>query len=95
LLLQQKMSNKTVLLVDRNISYLKNLSDALLFQGYNVVTASDAREALDLAVSIEADLIIIDELLSQKQELVKSLRFTKGLENVSLIVLGDTVENTV
>ena len=95
LLLQQQMSNKTVLLVDRNISNLKSLSDALLFQGYNVVTASDDRECLDLAISIEPDLIIIDELLSHKQELVKSLRFTKGLKNVSLIILGDTAENTV
>ena len=89
LLLQQKNSNKTVLLVVRNPSTLKTLSDALLFQGYNAIEASDDRECLVSAITIKPDLIIMDELLSQEQELLKSLRLADGLENVSLILLGD------
>ena len=53
----------------------------------------DARSCVDRLRSIEPDLIIIDEVLSQEQELVKSLRLTKGLENVSIIVLGDIAED--
>ena len=92
-LLRQEMSNKTVLVVVRNGSTLKNLSDALVFQGYNVIEASDLLECLDLVRAIELDLIIIEEALSQEQELIKSLRLTKGLENVSIIVLGDIAED--
>lgn len=92
-LLRQEMSNKTVLVVVRNGSTLKTLSDALVFQGYNVIEASDLLECLDLVRAIELDLIIIEEALSQEQELVKSLRLTKGLENVSIIVLGDIAED--
>ncbi|MGL5058380.1 MAG: GAF domain-containing protein [Microcoleus sp.] len=88
LLLQQESSNKTVLVVARDPLTLKNLSDALLFQGYNVTQASDVRECLDLARSIVPDLIVLDEMLSENRELVKSLRLADGLENVSLIFLG-------
>ncbi|TAG64169.1 MAG: response regulator, partial [Oscillatoriales cyanobacterium] len=93
LLLRQGMSNKTVLVVVNNASTFKILSAALLFQGYNVMEASDVTECLDRVRAIELDLIIIDEALSQEQELVKKLRLTKGLEKVSIIVLGDIVED--
>ena len=35
-------------------------------------------------------MIIIDALLSQEYDLVKTLRFTKGLEDVCLIFLGES-----
>jgi len=93
LLLRQGMSNKTVLVVVSNGSTLKSLSDALVFQGYNVIEASDAESCLDRVRAIELDLIIMEEALSQEQELVKNLRLTKGLEKVSIIVLGDIAED--
>ncbi|TAF57719.1 MAG: response regulator [Oscillatoriales cyanobacterium] len=74
LLLRQGMSNKKVLVVVSQGSTLKTLSDALVFQGYNVIEASDGRECLDRVRAMELDLIIIDEALSQEQELVKKLR---------------------
>jgi PAS domain S-box-containing protein len=94
-LLQKGISDKTVLVVIRDPSTLKSLSDALLFQGYNAIGVSDVRECLDLAISIAPDLIIIDEVLSQEQELVKTLRLTKGLENISLIILGDVTTDSL
>ncbi|PSB13260.1 hybrid sensor histidine kinase/response regulator, partial [filamentous cyanobacterium Phorm 46] len=93
LLLRQEMSNKTVLVVVSNASTLKTLSATLVFQGYNVIEASDVTECLDRVRAIELDLIIMDEALSQDQELVKNLRLTKGLEKVSIIVLGDIAED--
>jgi phosphopantetheine adenylyltransferase len=50
-------------------------------------------ECLDRVRAIELDLVIIEEALSQEQELVKKLRLTKGLEKVSIIVLGDIAED--
>ena len=35
---------------------------------------------------MQPDIIILNTLLSQKQELVQSLRFEKGLENVVFVV---------
>lgn len=95
LLLNPTISNKTVLVVDRNPSNLKTVSDALVFQGYNVIKAYNAEECLDLAISRKPNLIIIDEVLSQEKELVKTLRLTDGLENVSLIFMGNMSENTL
>jgi GAF domain-containing protein/DNA-binding response OmpR family regulator len=89
-LLKQGISNKKVLVVDRNASALKTLSETLISQGYNVVEACDSQECLDKALSIKPDLIIIDDLLSENQDLVKTLRFSKELENVSLIFLGNS-----
>lgn len=88
LLLQQRVANKTVLVVARNPATLKSLSDALVFQGYNVIKASDAVECLDRARASEPDLIVLDEQFSQNRELIKSLRLAENLENVSLIFLG-------
>ncbi|XZN88850.1 MAG: response regulator [Microcoleus sp.] len=95
LLLNPTISNKTVLVVDRNPSNLKTVSDALVFQGYNVIKAYNAEECLGLAISRKPNLIIIDEVLSQEKELVKTLRLTDGLENVSLIFMGNMAVNTL
>ncbi|MGK7901465.1 MAG: GAF domain-containing protein [Hormoscilla sp.] len=89
LLLQQGVSNKTVLVVDRNASTLRTMSDTLQVQGYRVLEASSGSEGIEKALSIKPDMIIIDALLSQEYDLVKTLRFTKGLEDVCLIFLGE------
>ncbi len=95
LLLRQGVSHKTVLVVASNASTLKTLSDGLVFQGYNAIEASDAESCLDRVIAIAPDLIIIEEALSRRQELVKKLRLTKGLENVSIIIFGDIAEDNV
>jgi len=94
-LLSQGVSAKTVLVVDRDASTLQLLSNALRMQGYSVVAASTGQEGLEKAISVKPDIIIIDSLLSQEPELVKTLRFAKGLENVCLIFLGETVEEKI
>jgi len=90
LLLQQGVSNKTVLVVDRNASTLRTMSDALQAQGYRVIEASSGSEGIEKALSLKPDMIIIDAVLSQEYDLVKTLRFTKGLEDVCLIFLGES-----
>ncbi len=91
-LLAQGISTKTVLVVDRDTSTLQTLSNALQTQGYKVIGASTGQEGIDKALSTKPDIIIIDSVLSQEPELVKVLRFSKDLENVSLIFLGETAE---
>ncbi|MFN6518149.1 MAG: PAS domain S-box protein [Nostoc sp. CreGUA01] len=89
LLLSQGTSSKKVLVVDKNASTLKILSDVLQTQGYNVIEASNPQECINKALSAKPDMIIIDSMFSQEADLVKALRFEKGLENVFFIMLSD------
>lgn len=88
-LLSQGTSSKKVLVVDKNASTLKVLSDVLQTQGYNVIEASDPQECIHKALSVKPDMIIIDSMLSQEADLVKTLRFEKELENVFFIMLSE------
>ncbi|QHG17104.1 PAS domain S-box protein [Nostoc sp. ATCC 53789] len=88
-LLYQGTSSKKVLVVDKNASALKTLSDVLQAQGYNVIEASNPQECINKALSAKPDMIIIDSIFSQEGDLVKTLRFEKELENVFFIMLSE------
>ncbi len=84
-LLSQGASKKKVLVVDEDVSTIGTLIEVLQTQGYNVSEASNGQELVEKAKSIQPDMIIINTLLSeQHQDIVKTLRFEKGLENVLL-----------
>ncbi|MBD2447421.1 PAS domain S-box protein [Nostoc sp. FACHB-152] len=88
-LLSQGTSSKKVLVVDKNASTLKILSDVLQTQGYSVIEASDPQECIRKALSAKPDMIILDSIFSQETDLVKTLRFENELENVFFIMLSD------
>ena len=94
LLLSQGSSAKKVLVVDTTASTLLTLSEILKAQGYNVVEASNGEECIEKALSIKPDMIIVDSVLSQQHDLVKTLRFEKGLENFFFILLGDSEDES-
>ncbi|MBT8218656.1 MAG: response regulator [Bacteroidia bacterium] len=83
-LLQQKKSKKKVLVVDEDASAVKTLADVLQARGY-VVEESNAQELLNRAKSSQPDIIILNSLI-ENQDIVKTLRFEKGLENVLFFV---------
>lgn len=88
-LLSQGSSSKKVLVVDKNVSTLRILSDVLQSQGFNVVEASDSQECIEKALSTKPDMIIVDSVFSQQHNLIRTLRFEKGLENLFFIFLAD------
>jgi PAS domain S-box-containing protein len=88
-LLTQGASSKKVLVVDKNASTLKVLSDVLQTQGYSVLEASNPQECINKALAAKPDMIIIDSILSQEADLMKTLRFEKGLENVFFVMLSE------
>jgi len=71
--------------VDEDGTAVKALSDVLQAKGYSVVE-SDGKELVEKAVSTQPDIIILNSVLSGKQEIVQSLRFEKGLENVLFLI---------
>jgi signal transduction histidine kinase/CheY-like chemotaxis protein len=84
-LLAQGKSKRKVMVVDEDASTVKTLVEVLQARGYHVVEAN-GKELIEKAVSVKPDIIILNSLLSEKQEIVKSLRFEKGLENVLFLV---------
>jgi signal transduction histidine kinase/DNA-binding response OmpR family regulator len=84
-LLEQGRSIKRVLVVDEDASAVKMLSDVLQARGYSVTEASGHELAAKLAAT-QPDIILLSAMLSEKPDIVKMLRFEKGLENVLFLV---------
>jgi K+-sensing histidine kinase KdpD/CheY-like chemotaxis protein len=84
-LLEQGKSSKKVMVVDEDSAAVKTLTDVLQAKGYMVVE-SDGKELMEKAISAQPDIIILNSVLSGKQEIVQSLRFEKGLENVLFLI---------
>ncbi|MES1220765.1 MAG: GAF domain-containing protein, partial [Bacteroidota bacterium] len=84
-LLEQGKSKKKVMVVDENSGTVNTLTEVLKARGYNVVE-SNGKELIENAIATQPDIIMINSLLSGKQEIVQTLRFEKGLENVLFLV---------
>jgi len=59
---------KTVLLIDDEQSFIEPLADALEFEGYRVLQARSAQEALRILDCEHIDLVTIDIMLDPGQE---------------------------
>ena len=57
------MSEKTILLIDDEQSFLEPLADALEFEGHRVLKASNAEDALKILARERIDLVTIDIML--------------------------------
>ncbi len=84
-LLEQGKSKKKVMIVDEDSGTVNTLSDVLKTKGYSVME-SNGKELVEKAVANQPDIIIINSVLSGKHDIVQSLRFEKGLENVLFVV---------
>jgi CheY-like chemotaxis protein len=84
-LLEQGKSKKRVMVVDEDSVTVRALTDVLEAKGYQVVE-SDGKELVEKAVSMQPDIIILNSVISDKNEIVKTLRFEKGLENVLFLI---------
>ncbi len=84
-LLEQGKSKKKVMVVDQDAATVNTLTEVLKTKGYSVMEANE-KELLEKAISIQPDIIIINSILSGKQDIVQSIRFEKGLENVLFLV---------
>ncbi|MEW5895734.1 MAG: response regulator [Candidatus Omnitrophota bacterium] len=82
---------KRILIVDETRDFREGLSDILKNEGYQVYSAADGHEALELAKSVGPDLLITDALLPEIPggELIKQLRDTPLGKGMFFIVLTD------
>jgi signal transduction histidine kinase/CheY-like chemotaxis protein len=84
-LLEQGKSKRKVMVVDEDSAAVKTLSEVLQAKGY-LVFESDGKELVEKAIVSQPDIIILNSVFSSKQEIVQTLRFEKGLENVLFII---------
>ncbi len=84
-LLEQGKSKKKVMVVDQDSATVNTLTDVLKTKGYSVMEANE-NELLEKAIANQPDIIIINSILSGKQDIVQTIRFEKGLENVLFLV---------
>jgi signal transduction histidine kinase/DNA-binding response OmpR family regulator len=84
-LLEQGKSKKKVMVVDQDSATVSTLTEVLKTKGYTVMEANE-KELVEKAVANQPDIIIINSVLSGKQDIVQTLRFEKGLENVLFVV---------
>ena len=84
-LLEQGRSKKKVMVVDEDSIAIRALTDVLQAKGYTVVE-SDGKELVEKAIANQPDIIILNSVLTDKSEIVQTLRFEKGLENVLFFI---------
>jgi len=84
-LLEQGKSKKKVLVVDEDSEAVRTLTDVLEAKGYHVVE-SNGKELLKQAVDTQPDVIILNSVQGDKQEIMQTLRYEKGLENVLFLL---------
>ncbi|GMT50050.1 MAG: hypothetical protein IEMM0008_1589 [bacterium] len=95
ILTSQGVSPKKVLVVDEQESTVKTIADVLKAKGHQVVEAYDGKDCIEKAKSSRPDMIIIDALFSKEHNIVKTIRFEKGLENVLFFLLGEESKENV
>ena len=95
LLISRGGSRKKVLVVDEDEYVVKTLTTVLEAKGYAVVATCDGEECIEKVRTEKPDMVIVDNLLSERYDVIKTLRYKNRLENVSFLLLGETKkENT-
>ena len=91
-LLDQGISQKRVLVVDKNISTIQALSQILQQKGYIVTESYNSPELLEKVRTERPDMIIVNDLISDEHELFQALQFENGLRNIVLFLLSDRIQ---
>lgn len=82
-----------ILIVDDTAHLLEEISDLLIMEGYNILTASNALDGLAIVEDFMPDLIITDLLMPKMDgfEFISELRAKPELEVTPIIVLSAQV----
>jgi len=87
----------TVLIVDDDPKLLKMLQRTLVYEGLNVLTATNGLEALPLVQSQQPDMIIVDWMMPKMDGLsfIQRLRDEENGTMVLMLTARDAIENRV
>ncbi|MFC6268857.1 response regulator transcription factor [Frigoriflavimonas asaccharolytica] len=84
------MGNKKILLIDDEQDILEILSYNLKKEGYDVYTAINGTQGINMAIEIEPDLILLDVMMPEKDgiETCQELRQIKKLQKTLIVFLS-------
>ncbi len=88
LLLQRGASPKKFLVVDDDEPTAKAITAMLEARGYSAIDSCCGAECIEKAASLKPDMIIIDTVITHRHDVMKTLRYEKGMENVLFVLLG-------
>ena len=88
------MSGARILAVDDSPTILEMLKAILVGSGYEVLTAADGAEALDVARSEQPDLILLDVMLPKLDgyRVCRLLKFDQRYREIPIIMLTAKTE---
>ncbi len=77
----------TVMVVDDDPHVLATITDFLRFEGYDVVAASDGKQALDQLTSVRPDIILLDVMMPGMDggDVAQAIRARPALKNTPII----------
>lgn len=86
-----------ILIVEDEIGILNFLMQGLEEEGYTITTASNGKDGLELAMSNNFDLILLDWMLPKMQgiDVCKSIRIKNKTVPILFLTAKDTVEETI
>jgi len=86
-------NNETILYVEDNIDNRTLVRRILIAEGYNLLEAADATQALDILKNTRPDLILMDINMPDMDgySLTAKIKSTSGLESIPVIALTANV----
>jgi GAF domain-containing protein/CheY-like chemotaxis protein len=84
-LLENGPAKRNILVADENIDTVRALTGVLHARDYRVLEATSQEEFFEKAYQERPDLVLVNAGFSDQGEIVKSLRYEKGLENIVIL----------
>jgi two-component system response regulator MprA len=94
---QQRWTMDTVLIVDDDQKLLKMLRRTLVYEGFDVATAADGREALQMIYAQQPNVIVLDWMMPELDGLgvLKALRSDQNETPILMLTARDAIEDRV
>ena len=83
--------SKTVLIIDDDSDYVRSIQALLESAGYKVRSAPNGRDGLQLAKTLEPDLVLLDVMMAERTEgffVLQAMRRVPNLSNTPVIVVS-------
>ena len=90
------MGKKIILVVDDSPTDLKLMTAPLQEMGYQVFTAVDGEEALEMAAKEHPDLIVLDIILPKKNgfQVCRQLKTAPDTEDIKILMLTSKTQDS-
>lgn len=91
---KEAMEPKKVLIVEDDLPLLKSLSEGLGGNEFNIITASDGQDGLQMALKEKPNLILLDLIMPRMDgiTMLKKLREDEWGKKVKVIILTNSEE---